>query len=199
MKFTINIGIAFLCTFLIIACNQSNKSYTKAGEKIVETELSKYKVFKHVDGNYNINIPENWIFKKKKGNAMSAAAPYDKNDSFREKLDVIVVSAAFKQTNNEKKFKKIELDDFANKHFKNLQNKDYQLKIEGRGSKVINGKNSLWASFIDKNNVKDLRIIKYLITDDKNIYIITGTSNFKDFGSFGPIFNEIVESFVVKN
>jgi len=194
-KLTFSLFLVFL---IFIACRNDKKVFTKAGEKMVSTKLETYKVFKHEKGQYKINIPEDWEFKKRKGRAMAASKPFDKNDGFRESIDVLMIKNKFMQSKNGIKTNDIILEKFANDHFGSLLNNEiYTLTKEGEGKKVINGINSLWMTFTDKTNSKDLRVVKYILTKDNQAYIITGACNLGDFVSFGPLFNEMVESFEI--
>jgi len=189
----------FIVLFLIFsACNKDRKVFTKAGEKMVTTKLATYKVFKHEKGQYKIIIPENWEFKKKKGNAMAASVPYDANDEFRESIDVLMVKNSFTQNNAKISTEDFVLDNFSTEYFNSLlQNDIYKLIKEGEGKKTINNVDSRWMTFTDKTNSKDLRVMKYILTKDNQAYLITGACNHNDFITFGPLFNEMVESFEI--
>jgi len=111
---------------------------------------------------------------------------------------VVVLDSGFKyQDGKYKNNTSLDLDVFFSEHMESLENTDYNTAVQHKGEKVINGKRSKWAILKDKDEKNNLRVMKYFVSDEKKIYIISCSMMEQQFPEVGPVFNEIVESFKV--
>ena len=189
---------AFVAFATLFSCTKSKRQYVEAGEKMVETKLNKYKVFEHNKFNYSFYVPVNWQFQKRKDNTVIIHNLLEnEDDKYMETLDVVVLEAGFKNPKEGKVKNKYPLEDLYKDQIKVLTGNEYNLKIEQEGEKILNGQKSKWASFYDNKNNRDLRAIKYFLSKDDLAFIITATTQNEEFHKFGPIINEIIESFTL--
>ncbi len=189
---TLNFILLLVLFSFLFACSEK-----KSGDEIIKTDIETYKVFHHKDKNYSINIPVDWYFQKKKSATIIAYSSKEGNDdAFRESIDVVVINSGFNQRNNGTvEYSSFDLDQFYDQHIKMLAETDFNIVVEDSGEKAINGKKAKWAILKDKANKKDLRLHRYFIVDEEKAFIITCSMQNDKFHKFGPIFNEIVNSF----
>lgn len=202
-----NISLFLIIFALLFGCNSSDKAITKETTpevnnqdiKLIQPELPKKPIERKVvetndsiiytNYGFTVTYPKNWglIETNTSAKIVIVATFEDENDSFRENIAIGIEDL----TTN------VQVQDYAIKNIEDIEKK-LGIKSEGEDTVEINGIVSYKVIFSPrtKNEISIKQMQVYMLKDN-TAYILTFTSEEKNFDNYMNKVDEIINSFTI--
>jgi len=182
----------------LIACQSTEKEIKNQEDSpsVVQTKLGPFKKYYHKKGKYSLLVPEQWqIAKKKREGCGFISNKENSGDSFKEFLEIYVKAGRYvKDKNGDMVDENLSSEDWLQQHFEILKYGDPSLKVNERGTTIINGKNAPFLTFLKIEDNISYETAIYLLSENNKAHIITTISESTKKTFYDPRFKEMIGS-----
>jgi hypothetical protein len=149
------------------------------------------KQFVSKEGDYSIQIPEQWELAKDQMGAdfIAVAPPLDPNDLFRENLNVISAKFEFP----------ISKEEYYSLNVKSLNDLLTDFDLELTEDVHLGGTDARKLIFTHRVGIVNVRVVQYLILNHQKAIVISFTADILEYPKIKDQFDKIAATFKIEN